>query len=135
MTPRSHGGCFSFTYFWVFVGLLTMTSACSLTSTRGRGTPPPTTHQLPIYPGAKQITIEPMPTAEPAADAKFILLETNDGPEDIRTFYKAALLKDGWDLSTVSQPATSDSIYFSWWDYVDHYGYTLDVGIIPRGTG
>jgi hypothetical protein len=97
----------------ICVGLLLALTACS---TSGAGTPPPSTQNPPLLPGAQQVKVQN--TGYGRGPVQLITYETDDKPEAIRSFYVDVLIGEGWNFN--SGFSTSDALYFGWhespWD-------------------
>lgn len=84
--------------------------------------PAPNLDNPPLYPGAQQIQIDEEHRAYTSeADLgptyvgevyKTISFYTQDGPNEVLTFYRTALADDGWPTSSLKM--YSDSIEYSW---------------------
>ena len=92
-------------YIIAFVSL----SGCSR---HGNATPPPTAKNIPIYPGGNQVIRDATGSSE-TRPAERVNFQTSDKGEDVITFYREVLLKDGWRIDDWSTPEPS-GLRYSW---------------------
>jgi hypothetical protein len=70
-------------------------------------TPPATTQNPLVYPGAQQVTVQKIYGG--FANAQHITYQTRASPEAIGKFYQTELTKDGWEyLADYSSPTYLD---------------------------
>jgi hypothetical protein len=117
-------------YLTCFICLVAMLLVVACTST---GTPPkpvpPTALEPPVYPNAINVQAREVDSGE-AVPAQDITFETSDSPQQVMSFYKDILGRDGWEFN--SELSTSDFLYFRW---VDYSAYSLVVTIKPGEAG
>lgn len=96
--------------------------------------PQPTAQSIPIYPNATQLNMRTIPTNElnvlnsQVTETSF---QTTDSPATVLTFYKDALLKEGWQISDHLPAPTTLALA-----YVDSCPwYTLNITLTTTSAG
>jgi hypothetical protein len=96
----------------------------------GTATPPDSTKNIPIYPGANTVISNTTEIGE-VRPAQSISFQTSDSKEIVMAFYNDGLLKDGWTVSYRSTPGPS-GMRFYWNEGCPTS--TMDVSV-TMGTG
>src|SRR5437870_4375848 len=102
---------------------LVLLTACTR---NGSATPPASTQNPPLYPGARHVFTETVEGLKyiPATRISFEVDADNDA---IVAFYENALAKDGWQPRTQQTP---NELHFSWLEGCPNYG--LDIITTPK---
>lgn len=100
---------------------------CLLTNcTIGSTSKLPNTHNLPLYPGAQQVKLE-----QPAPDIRTTSFTTEDTSSVVLSWYKEALVSDGWILEKVHPDGLT--VYLI--NGSDNRAYHLDVMLSANHGG
>ncbi len=102
-----------------------------------RSSPPASSHNPPIYPGAQQVAIQG--TDQPVWDKgeqtyKTVSFQTGDNAAAVIIFYAAALHNEGWQTSNQSpDPNTQIFLWFGSSRSPDMYTFELTTKAQPDG--
>jgi hypothetical protein len=90
---------------------------------------PPSTQYIPAYPNATHLDQD----YTSITNVKVLDFQTSANPQTIQDYYKGILLKDGWNIDTVSVPATPDSLYFSYTQHDAGFSFALIIQQLDTG--
>jgi hypothetical protein len=113
----------------VAVGVIALVAVFSLVVALMPRSLPPSTQHIPAYPDATHLHQD----YTSAINVKALDFQTSANPQTIQDYYKGFLLKDGWNIDTVSVPATPDSLYFSYTQHDAGFSFALIIQQLDTG--
>ena len=113
----------------IAVGVFALVAVFSLVVALMPRSLPPSTQYIPAYPNATHLDQD----YTSIINVKTLDFQTSANPQTIQDYYKGILLKDGWNIDTVSVPATPDSLYFSYLQHGDGFSLNLIIQQLDNG--